>query len=303
MDGISAGVRPHVDAAAEMLRPHLDAASALLQPHVRAASDLVRPHMDALMQWRFVPDVTPYSGWLEPWLAVAVYFVVIRGLQAWRKGKKPLKFPAILFLHNILLSIGSALLFAALAYVLFEKAFMDGYSLHNMICSEQMHDDGRLHMIYYINYFFKYYELLDTVFLVLQSKEVLFLHSYHHAATLILTWSQQREHSTVQWVPILLNLFVHILMYYYYAMTTIKKGAKIWWKKYLTSIQISQFVIDVIACAYAYTIFIVKGFNYEACYGTQTGAITGILILGSYLLLFIQFYQNTYKKSSPKKSD
>jgi hypothetical protein len=65
---------------------------------------------------------------------------------------------------------------------------------------------------------------LDTFLLVARKKPVTFLHEYHHAATLVLCWIQQREYSTVQWVPILLNLGVHVIMYYYFAMTALKRG-------------------------------------------------------------------------------
>ena len=78
--------------------------------------------MEAVREWRFIPDVTPFSGYLEPWLTVVIYFTVIWSLQAWRQGKKPLKFTGILFVHNFLLSLGSLLLFVALVYVLLEKA-------------------------------------------------------------------------------------------------------------------------------------------------------------------------------------
>uniref|UniRef100_A0A6T6P560 Elongation of fatty acids protein n=1 Tax=Timspurckia oligopyrenoides TaxID=708627 RepID=A0A6T6P560_9RHOD len=261
---------------------------------------LMKSVLEGIEEWRFIPDVTPLSGYAGPWITVLLYFVLLRVLQRIMSTRKPFEFPTILFVHNILLSIGSAVLWIALAYVIFEKSWISGgpYGLHQMVCSESMHNDGRLQVIYYINYFFKYYELIDTILLVLRCKPVPFLHEYHHAATLILTWSQQREHSTVQWVPIILNLFVHILMYYYYAMSALK--IRVWWKQYLTTIQIMQFVIDVIACAYAYSIFILAGMNYSACYGTQIGAITGILILASYLLLFVRFYLVTYKTPASK---
>jgi hypothetical protein len=67
--------------------------------------------------------------------------------------------------------------------------------------------------------------------------------------TLVLCWSQLYWHSTTMWVPIGLNLCVHVAMYYYYAVTTL--GYKVWWKRHLTTMQIVQFVIDVVVCSWA----------------------------------------------------
>jgi hypothetical protein len=43
------------------------------------------------------------------------------------------------------------------------------------------------------------------------------------------------------WVPILLNTFVHIVMYYYYLLVIF--GYKPWWKMHLTDLQLVQFVL------------------------------------------------------------
>lgn len=109
------------------------------------------------------------------------------------------------------------------------------------------------------------------------------------------------EHSAPQWVAIVLNLWVHVVMYYYYAMSAL--GIRVWWKKYLTTLQISQFVIDVVVIGYAYYSFILSGFDQNVCYGTSTGAIVGLSILFSYLLLFVQFYFQTYSTKSSKSID
>eukprot|EP00188_Purpureofilum_apyrenoidigerum_P001534 Plantae.Rhodophyta-Purpureofilum_apyrenoidigerum.ctg18542.p1 GENE.Plantae.Rhodophyta-Purpureofilum_apyrenoidigerum.ctg18542~~Plantae.Rhodophyta-Purpureofilum_apyrenoidigerum.ctg18542.p1 ORF type:complete len:275 (-),score=36.61 Plantae.Rhodophyta-Purpureofilum_apyrenoidigerum.ctg18542:251-1075(-) len=247
--------------------------------------------------WRFTPGETALSNAFGPVTTVLSYFLLIYFLQVWMASKpKPYEFKYVLVAHNAFLCIASSLLFLWLGAVLILKAFNVKGDIDWMICSAEMHDDGRLHLIYYINHLTKYYELLDTVLLVLRQKPVLFLHEYHHGATLLLTWSQLREHSTVQWVPIFINLGVHIIMYYYYAMAALK--IRVWWKKYLTALQIVQFVIGVTACVYCYGKYLLANFDYSKqprCNGTDVGAITGIAILMSYLILFVQFYFQTYK--------
>jgi hypothetical protein len=91
---------------------------------------------------------------------------------------------------------------------------------------------GRIYLFYHINYLFKFWELFDTgidirclpltvvayvgciiVLLVLRGKPTPFLHVYHHASTLVLCWSQMRAESCMQWIPMVINLTVHVIMY------------------------------------------------------------------------------------------
>lgn len=99
------------------------------------------------------------------------------------------------------------------------------------------------------NFLLADWELADTAFLVVKKKPLMFLHVFHHTATAALCYTQLNGRTSVSWVPIVANLTVHVLMYYYYFMTA--AGYKIWWKKYLTTLQITQFVIDLFIVYFA----------------------------------------------------
>ncbi|XP_071580013.1 very long chain fatty acid elongase 7-like isoform X2 [Temnothorax nylanderi] len=93
-------------------------------------------------------------------------------------------------------------------------------------------------------YFFaKIIELLDTVFFVLRKKQnqITFLHVYHHTITAVISWCYLKFLPGEQGVIIaFLNSLVHVIMYSYYFIAAYGPKYKkyLWWKKYMTWIQL-----------------------------------------------------------------
>jgi len=244
--------------------------------------------------------IDPALPFSNIYLTVAMtlgYYAMILILQFVMKNQKPFSLRPLFALHNGMLSFCSLVLLVLIMQNLIP--LWSGGWWYAICTGEKYPNYNKLHLLYYINYLFKYYELLDTVFLVLSKKHLEFLHWYHHSMTLWLTFSQLYGQSTVQWVPIVLNLMVHVLMYYYYCRSAL--GAQIWWKKYLTAFQITQFFIDLIVIYYCMTTFIIGqyfshlGYNIY-CNASEGAASIGGYILTSYFFLFVHFYKKTYKK-------
>ncbi|KAI9297446.1 GNS1/SUR4 membrane protein [Neoconidiobolus thromboides FSU 785] len=254
-------------------------------------------------EFRFVEGVTPLSTYREVFMVCLTYLVVIFGGQAFMKNQKPIQLSFLFQLHNAFLTIASLALFLLFAENVIPFFYNEGPFAS--ICSKEIWTQ-RLELLYYINYLTKFYELIDTVFLVLRKKKLEFLHWYHHSMTALLCFSQLSGQSSVSWVPVILNLFVHIFMYYYYLLSTFK--IKVWWKKYITVLQITQFIIDlsvVYFCLYTYfTFHYYPQFpTFGDCNGKLPNAIFGAGLLSSYLLLFIEFFYKAYSKPKAVKEN
>ncbi|GFW72159.1 elongation of very long chain fatty acids protein 4 [Trichonephila clavipes] len=97
-------------------------------------------------------------------------------------------------------------------------------------------------------YLLKYLDLLDTVFFVLRKKynQITLLHVVHHAGfCLILNAALPHVHKAVAYYPLpafTINAAIHVIMYTYYGLTAFGPSMQkyLWWKKYLTVLQIND---------------------------------------------------------------
>ena len=92
---------------------------------------------------------------------------------------------------------------------------------------------------------------------------------------------------------IVANSFIHLLMYYYYLVSTVSKAPS--WGKYLTQLQMVQFVLMNLQAGYILI---------NHCAFPRKVTLVYLVYIISLLVLFMQFYTGKHSKGpKPLKKD
>ncbi|XP_011066983.1 PREDICTED: elongation of very long chain fatty acids protein AAEL008004 [Acromyrmex echinatior] len=187
-----------------------------------------------------------------------------------------------IWLTTLALDVDIKYLFSAL------HGYDNRFSLHSQNMNVQM----KISRAAWWYFSAKIIELLDTVFFVLRKKQnqITFLHVFHHSTTAIFSWCYLKFLPGEQGIIIgFLNSIVHIIMYSYYLIAALgpKYRKYIWWKKYMTWIQLVQFGLMLV---YLVLILIMDCRTPKAL----TYFFSTIVII--FIYLFSDFYRQAYKK-------
>eukprot|EP01132_Coremiostelium_polycephalum_P002427 gene2427-2997_t len=263
---------------------------------LKLCQQILKEPIKTIENFRWVTDVTPFSSISTPLIASFSYLFIIYLLQNFMKNRKEIKLHSFALFHNLFLSLLSLVMFCGVIYYPVYIGFTKGF--YDMCCTD--HDNGYTHFWYYVFYLSKVYEFVDTFIQVLRKKQLIFLHVYHHFITFWLCWVNLRERTGVQWADISANCFVHIVMYFYYFQCERKISP--WWKKYITVVQIIQFVFDI-------TFHLIWHYYHSVTGGDCSGTIAGTwfsnFVILSFLVLFLDFFIKSYtsKRSITKKTE
>ncbi|CAO0795404.1 unnamed protein product [Mucor circinelloides] len=203
---------------------------------------------------------------------------------------------AFVFVHNLILSIYSGITFINMAQNM-HKLFNRGSSIHDAYCDMDsfLWNEG-LGYWGYLFYLSKFYEVIDTAIIIMKGRRSSLLQTYHHSGAMITMWSGIRYQAQPIWIFVVFNSLIHSIMYMYYAMTSI--GLHPPGKRYLTSMQISQFLVGM-STAVSYLIV-------PNCLKTP-GQQFAVAINVGYLLpltyLFVDFARKTYGNRKAKKTE
>jgi len=227
-----------------------------------------------------------------PILLVVAYFVSKFALPVFCRmtginGKSSLFLMAVA-LHNLLLAVFSAVVFVNswaifLQHIIENGARMTYSDSDGSLWASGM---GAWCTIFYLS---KYYELVDTLILIMKGKEASFLQIYHHTGILLTMWGGVVSQASWLLIVVLLNSGIHTLMYTYFLIKTIDPKREIRAAKYLTKAQIGQFFVGILYTLPTY-------FLREASMASLLVCAFIDLYAVGLILLFVAFAKKKYKK-------
>ncbi|XP_028283651.1 elongation of very long chain fatty acids protein 1-like [Parambassis ranga] len=213
-----------------------------------ALSSIVKFHN--YLQSRTDPRVRDYPLMQSPLhmtalLLVYVFFSVYVGPRL-MANRKPFHLNTAMIIYNLCMVLMNG-------YIVYEF-LMSGWATTftwrcDLIDTSSSPQAYRMIRVAWLFYFSKYIELLDTLFFVLRKKQsqITFLHVFHHSfmpwtwwwgITLTPAGGMGSFHAMV-------NATVHVIMYSYYGLSAAGPRFQkyLWWKKYMTAIQLTQFIL------------------------------------------------------------
>ncbi|XP_075226474.1 very long chain fatty acid elongase 4-like [Lycorma delicatula] len=210
-------------------------------------------------------------------------------------SKKPFELRSIMLLYNLLQIILN--IFVVMTFFFNTEGIK---YLFNHSCQPADSKTNFLRIDMCVGYWrytmLKFLDLIDTVFFILRKKNshVTFLHVYHHCGMALFSWCCLKYFRGEQGVLLgVMNCAVHVIMYTYYFLAGFGEEVRrhLWWKKYITRIQMGQFCVGI--CYILSLIFfgcnLPKGFS-----------LFWVANMGIFLILFYNFYTRTYTKAKLK---
>ncbi|GMS93969.1 hypothetical protein PENTCL1PPCAC_16143, partial [Pristionchus entomophagus] len=227
------------------------------------------------------------------WIAVA-YSVGIHALQSAMANRRPFELKTPLILWNAALAVfslaGAIRMFEEFSYVLRTRPLLESI-LYTVDINSSAAFWGFAFVVS------KIFELVDTVFIVLRKKPLIFLHWYHHAIVVVYaTQSYTELVAGCRWF-VTMNYAIHALMYAYYALAAAGYRLPRVMSMVITTLQTTQMLIGVaisfivLYCKLQGRIAQQSFENLALCFG----------LYASFAILFMSFFNKSYLSEEEKK--
>lgn len=225
-----------------------------------------------------------------------LYLISIPILQNFMKNRPRFELRSTLILWNLFLAI-----FSIIGFMRVCPEFIFSLTEHGFeytVCNNSFVDGvyGAWSLLFVLS---KLFELMDTLFIILRKRELIFLHCYHHCSVLVYSWySSAHFQATGRWF-VFMNLLVHSLMYTYYAARAYGLKIPKYINKTITTLQITQMLFGIIV---NFTAFSIKYRGNNECHVSDENLKFSLFLYTSYFILFVHYFYKTYIVPANRKS-
>jgi len=250
-------------------------------------------------EWEKSFDLDGWRKWMHHYwtfsvYASMVYVVFIFGTKFLMRNRKPFRLTGILTTWNCVLAVFSTIAFLR-TLPEFINIITGKNGFHHSVCEW----NGNKHN--YSTAFWswlllmsKVVELGDTAFVVLRKQNLLFLHWYHHVTTLLSWWVMYETYEPVQLWYIVMNSFVHSIMYSYYALKALGVRIPRNFAMTITFLQLLQMVGGIVVNVYALNLMYFQNKESECPHRNYFGLKVSFGIYVIYFFLFAHFFYTSY---------
>ena len=232
-----------------------------------------------------------------PIFSVCLYLGLVFYVPPLLEKREGLSFKPILMLWNLILAVfsmaGTLYTVPHLARALDQKGFTF------TVCREpkDWFLDGSVGFWVWLFILSKIPELLDTAFLVLRKRRVIFLHWFHHVTVMLYCWHAYHHGIAPGLWFASMNFVVHSFMYtYYFIMATKYHHWAVPLAPILTSLQILQMAIGTYVMVHsAREFYRTQG---EGCFVDPANFKMGLVMYTSYMVLFCLLFYDKYVRNA-----
>ncbi|KAK8780071.1 hypothetical protein V5799_018586 [Amblyomma americanum] len=222
-------------------------------------------------------------------LSSYVYIVTIGGPRFMKRRKPFDQVKPVIVVYNA----SMVLLNCYFVWAFLTRTYLGGgYSIICQGIDFDARDEATMSLLTHCLLYFwvRVADLLDTVFFVLRKKQshVSLLHVVHHVLVVFNGWYGLAYGSDGHAAfAVIFNSSVHVIMYSYYFLSLLGPSVRkhLWWKRYLTQLQMIQFVILIVHVLIP--LFIDCGYpRMHILIGLPQGFF--------FLIMFLRFYAKAY---------
>ncbi|KAH8292949.1 hypothetical protein KR018_008153, partial [Drosophila ironensis] len=260
-----------------------------------------------MFEFLYIPQVDPNpipladSPWPMTIILVSYMLFVFKLGKIFMRNREPYNLKKVLMVYNLFQVAYNGIYWLVLFYYL---GILRICNLKCMVTFPQGHEHKWIQSVMQFTYILnKIIDLLDTVFFILRKsyKQITFLHVYHHVFMVAGSYVVTRAYGPGGHVIALgfFNSLVHFFMYFYYYLSSQYSSVKksLWWKKYITILQILQFIVITL-----YSLYV--RFLSPNCDAPHSLLYINIVQGIAFIYMFSKFYVRTYMsppKAKPKE--